>query len=98
MKLDSGAFALAAGIVAAALSALCAAFVALAPETATALASAVVHLDLTSLARPVTPVSFLGGVVFWGALTAIVFGTGASLYNRFSGARTARAEPVHAGV
>jgi hypothetical protein len=85
MKLKTGAFAAAAGIVAAAVSAICAAFVAIAPDSATALASAVIHLDLTGLARPVTLGTFVGGVVFWGLGMAVVFGVAAAIYDRLAG-------------
>lgn len=86
MRLDTKAFAIAAGIVAAVLFTLCAAFVAIAPGTATALFGAVLHLDLSTLARRVTLGSFVGGLVFWTIGTAVVFGAAAAIYNRLAGA------------
>jgi hypothetical protein len=90
MNLQIRAFATAAGIVAAALFTRCAAFLAVAPATATNLFSAVLHLDLTALARPVTVGAFVGGLVFWSVGTAVVFGAAAAIYNRLAGAGATR--------
>jgi len=82
MKLNPRAFGLAAGLTAAALSGVCALFVALAPHTAMVLLSDVVHADLTSLARNVTVGNFFGGILFWGIGTGLVFAFAGWLYNR----------------
>jgi len=82
MKLNPRAFGLAAGLTAAALSGVCALFVALAPHTAMALLNNVVHADLTSLARNVTVGNFFGGLLFWGIGTGLVFAFAGWLYNR----------------
>ena len=82
MRLDTRAFGIAAGIVAAAVSAVCALVVAIAPGSATALFGNVIHMDLTGLARPVTWANFVGGLVFWGLGTGLVFAVGSRLYNR----------------
>jgi hypothetical protein len=82
MKLDPRAFGLAAGLTAAALSAVCALFVAFAPDTAMAFFSDVVHADLTSLPRKVTVDNFVTGVLFWGIGTGLVFAFAGWLYNR----------------
>ena len=84
MKLNPRVFGLAAGLTAAALSAVCALFVALAPHTAMALLSDVVHTDLTSLARNVTVGNFFGGILFWGIGTGLVFAFAGWLYNRLT--------------
>lgn len=84
MKLNPRAFGLAAGLTAAAISGVCALVVALAPHTAMALLSDVVHTDLTSLARNVTVGNFFGGIVFWGIGTGLVFAIAGWLYNRLS--------------
>jgi len=88
MKLDSKAFAIAAGVAAAVVSAACALIVAIAPEFAMALFSDVVHLDLTGLARNVSWGNFLGSLIFWGLGTGVVFAFGAWLYNRMSSSAT----------
>ena len=85
MKLDAKAFAIAAGVAAAVVSAACALIVAVAPEFATSLFSNVVHLDLTPLARKVTWGNAVGGLVFWGLGTGVVFWFAAWVYNRAAG-------------
>lgn len=84
MKLNPRAFGLAAGLTAAALSGVCALFVALAPHTAVALLSNVIHTDLTSLAPNVTVGNFFGGILFWAVGTGLVFAFAGWLYNRLS--------------
>ena len=96
MKLNTRAFALAAGLTAAALFVVCALFVAIAPSAATALFSNVLHLDLTGLARPLTLGSFVGGLIFWGLGTTLVFGVAAVLYNWLSGGEAARPASIRA--
>jgi len=88
MKLNPKAFGLAAGLTAAALSAVCALFVALAPDSATILFSNVVHANLTGLARTVTWGNFFAGVLFWGIGTGLVFWFAGWLYNSFSSNET----------
>jgi small-conductance mechanosensitive channel len=84
MKLNPRAFGLAAGLTAAALSAVCALFVALAPQIAMGLLSDVVHADFTGLTRNVTVGNFFAGVLFWGIGTGLVFAFAGWLYNRLS--------------
>ena len=81
MKLDAGIFGAAAGVAAGAVFTLCALFVAVAPQTATAVFSYVLHLDLTGLARHLTFGSFFAGLFFWGIGTALVFSIAARIYN-----------------
>ena len=92
MRLDLRAFAVAAGIVAAALFTLCALAVAIAPTWTTNVAGTLIHLDLTGVARTITWGTFFAGLVTWSLGTAIVFGALAGLYNRLLGA------PATAGV
>ena len=89
MKLDSKAFGIAGGVAAAVVSVACALIVAVAPEFATNLFGNVVHLDLTPLARKVTWGNAVGGALFWGIGTGVVFAFGAWLYNRVAGGGTA---------
>ena len=85
MKLDTAAFAAAAGIAAGAIFTLCAMFVAVAPETATAFFGYVLHLDLSSLDRHLTFGSFFAGVFFWGFGTAFAFALAGRIYNALVG-------------
>ena len=90
MKLETRAFGLAAGITGALLFALCALYVAVNPGGATTLFGFVMHMDLTGLARPLTFVSFLGGLVFWGLGVGLMFASAAWLYNRLAQEAPAR--------
>jgi hypothetical protein len=93
MRLDARAFGIAAGIVAAALFTVCALAVAAAPEPTTALASYLVHLDLSEMSRTLTFGSFIGGLIIWTLGTAVSFGCAAAIYNRLV-ARAPTAEVV----
>ena len=84
MRLDSRAFGLASGAGAAALFALCAFAVAVAPAWTTSLASTLIHMDLSGMARTITWGRFFGGLVGWTLLTGLVFAAVSALYNRFS--------------
>lgn len=86
MKLNVAAFAVASGTVAAAASAICAFFVAVAPEATKAFFSILFHVDLSGLPYVLTWGSFIGSLVCWFATAAVVFGAGAWLYNRFGSA------------
>jgi hypothetical protein len=83
MRLDSRAFGLAAGAIAAALFTLCALAVAIAPTWTTAVASTLIHLDLTGIARTITWGSYFAGLVCWSIGTGLVFAAVGGLYNRF---------------
>ena len=96
MRLDARAFGTAAGAVAAALFTICALAVALAPESTTALASYLIHMDLSGMARTMTFGRFVGGLVIWTLGTALVFGSVAAIYNRLV-ARIHVPQPVAAG-
>ena len=83
MRLDSRALGLAAGAVAAALFTLCAFAVAIAPTWTTAVASHLIHLDLSGMARTITWGSYFAGLVCWSIGTGLVFAAVGGLYNRF---------------
>ena len=86
MRIDAKAFGLAAGLTAALVSAVCAAFVALAPSTAFFLLGTVTHMDVSALLPQVTWMDFLIGVFFWGLFFGLIFGFAAWLYDRMIGA------------
>ena len=88
MRLDSRAFGLAAGTIAAILFTLCAAAVAVAPAWTTTVASSLIHLDLSEMARTITWGSFFLGLVCWTVGVGLVFAAAGGLYNRYSGALT----------
>jgi small-conductance mechanosensitive channel len=74
------------GIVVAAVSyAVCAVFVAVAPDAATTIGSYIVHMDLSKVGRSVTWGSALTGLIFFTAFVALVCATSGWLYNRIAG-------------
>lgn len=81
MKLDTRAFAIAAGTTAAVLFIICALAVAIAPGSTTAFAGYLVHVDLSSLTRTLTLGSFVGGLICWTLGTALTFWLAATIYN-----------------
>lgn len=93
--LDARAFGFAAGAVAATISAVCAAFLVIAPDGTRAVIGYLIHSDLSGLTPAVSWASFFTGVIGWGLFAGLAFSAAAGLYNRFSSA--ARAER-HAAV
>jgi hypothetical protein len=85
VRIDPRAFALAAGATAAILYTICAVGVFLAPEATTAVLGLLTHTDLSGIARPLTFISFVVGLVGWTLGTAVTFGIVATLYNRLAG-------------
>jgi hypothetical protein len=88
-NLDARAFGMAAALVAAALSTICALGLAVAPRATTAVASALIHLDLSETSRSLTWGSYFGGLIGWGAVAGIIFWAAAACYNRIAGGRRA---------
>lgn len=86
MKLHVWPLAGAVGIVTAVLFAICAFFVAVAPETTIAFFSYLLHVDLTGLARPITWAGFFAGLLGVGLGMALAAGAAAWLYNRIASA------------
>jgi hypothetical protein len=81
MRLDARAFGTAGGVVAAALFTICALAVAVVPDQTTALASYLVHMDLSGMTRTMTFGRFVGGLVIWTLGTGVTFGAVAGVYN-----------------
>jgi hypothetical protein len=98
MKLDTRAFAIAAGITAAVLFLLCAIAVAIAPGPTTAFFGYIVHMDVSGMRRELTLASFVVGLIAWTLGTALTFGFAATIYNRLIGSaalkRAAAPAPV----
>ena|SRR5829696_6928305 len=84
MRLDARAFGIAAGTAAAVLFIVCAAGVAIAPNATTAVASYLIHMDLSGMSRSLTVGSFVGGFLVWTVGTGLIFGLVASIYNRLA--------------
>ena len=94
MKLNVRAFAIAAAVIAAAMDAICAFFVAVAPKQTTAFFGYLTHQDLSVIPRSLTWGSFCIGLVEWAVGAAIVAGAGAWLYNRLTGIEKAEEIPA----
>ena len=84
MRLDSRAFGYAAATVAAALFVLCALGIALAPAATTAMASTLIHIDLSGMTRTITWPTFFSGLVCWTVGVGLTFAAVGGLYNRFA--------------
>ncbi|HYV41815.1 MAG TPA: DUF5676 family membrane protein [Thermoanaerobaculia bacterium] len=82
MRLSVRAVFFASFLVSAISFAVCALFVAAAPEATSRFFSFVFHIDLASLARHITWGSFAGGIVCFSFGIALHFGAAAWLYNR----------------
>jgi hypothetical protein len=87
MRLDTRAFALAAGTAAAVAYTICALAVAIAPVQTTAFLGFITHTDLRMLARPLGWDGFIVGLVAWWVIVGSVFALAGWLYNRLLGAR-----------
>jgi len=90
MRIETRALGFAAGITAAIVSTVCAAFLAIAPSTATTLLDLAVHEDLSGLTPQVTWASYFTGLLFWGVGTGLVFGFAGWLYDRLISPASAR--------
>ena len=75
-SLNVRAFGLAAGIVAATLSAICGVALLLAPDSTWTLAGYLLHADLSMVALVVS-------VLGWGLIASGAFAAAAALYNRY---------------
>lgn len=85
-RLDSRAFGVAAGTIAALISGVCAIAVLIAPGSSKAFFGYLIHTSLADLTVNVTFASFVAGVIGWGLIFGLAFSAAAGLYNRFSGA------------
>jgi hypothetical protein len=87
--LNVRAFGVAAGTVAAALSAICGLALMIWPASTMGLISNLFHSDLSGVRITVTWTTLVTGAVGWALLTGLVFSTAARLYNRFTGETSA---------
>ena len=82
--INSRALASSAGIVATATFAICGAFVAFAPGAVSSFFGWVLHIDLSTMARPISLASYAGGLVVFAAFVWLVVAFVSTLYNRFT--------------
>jgi len=89
MRIKALALGLAAATITAIAFGLCGLFFAIAPGATSAFVSWVLHVDVSTMARPVSATNLLGGIVLFAAYVGLLVGVTAALYNRFTTPRTA---------
>jgi len=82
--INSRALAGSAGLVAAITFAICGAFVAFAPGAVSLAFGWIMHIDVSTMARPITLTSYVAGLVLFSAFVWLVVGLVSRLYNRFT--------------
>jgi hypothetical protein len=85
MKTNIRALALASGLIAATTFAACGILVAFAPGKASSVLGWVLHIDLTSLARPLTLGNFVGGLLLFSLFIGSCVAATAWLYRKLAG-------------
>ena len=91
MQLNASSLGLGAAVTAAIVYTVCSLFVALFPAATSAAFSYVLHIDLTTMARPITWGSYCVGVVSITIAIGVMIALAAAFYNRFTGDSTAHA-------
>ena len=89
MRIKSLALGMAAATITAIAFGICGLLFAVAPNVTSAFMSWVLHVDITAMTRPVSPLNLTGGIVLFGAYVGLLVGVTAALYNRFTAPRTA---------
>jgi len=84
MSVDVRALTITSAVVAAVSNAVCAAFVALAPQAATAIGSYIFHLDLNKVGIVVTWENAFIGLASLTAFVVLVSGAWGLIYNRLA--------------
>jgi small-conductance mechanosensitive channel len=84
MRLNTRALGFAAGIVAAATFVVCGLMVAIAPGATSSFFGWVFHIDLSSLARPISVTSFVGGLIVYSIFVGVFVAAAGWMYNRLT--------------
>ncbi|HKY96478.1 MAG TPA: DUF5676 family membrane protein [Gemmatimonadaceae bacterium] len=84
MGINSRALGLASGLVAAATFVVCGLMVAVAPGATSSFLGWVLHIDFSTMARPISVSNFAGGLVVFSAFVGLCIAAAAALYNRFT--------------
>lgn len=82
--INSKALGISAGIVAAVTFVICGVMVAIAPGSTSAILGWVLHVDMSTMARPISVVSLVGGTILFGLFIGVCVGLVSALYNRFA--------------
>lgn len=84
MRINTRAIGIASGMIAAAWFVVCGLLVAIAPGATSTFLGWVLHIDLSSLARPISVSSFIGGLILFSVFVGICVAGTAWLYNRLT--------------
>jgi hypothetical protein len=88
MRIKALPLGLSAAVVIAIAFGICGIFFTVAPGPTSAFVSWVMHVDVTTLTRPVSAANLVAGIVLFGAYVGLLVGLIAELYNRFTAPRT----------
>jgi hypothetical protein len=88
MRIKALALGLAAATITAIAFGLCGLFFVIAPGATSAFVSWVLHVDVATMAQPISAADLLGGIVLFAAYVGLLVGVTAALYNRFTTPRT----------
>lgn len=80
MTLDARAFGFAAATIAAFLTTACALALVVAPEATTAIASTLIHLDLSGMSRTLSWATYFGSLTGWSVGAGSIFWAAGRLY------------------
>ena len=89
MRIQSFPLGVSAAIVTAISFGICGIFFAVAPAQTSAFVSWVLHIDLTTMTRPLSAPNLLAGMALFGAYVGILVGLVAAVYNRLTKSREA---------
>ena len=89
MRIKSFPLGVSAAVVTAIAFGICGIFFAVAPGPTSAFMSWVMHIDVTTMTRPVSALNLFAGVVLFGAYVGLLVGSIAAVYNRFTAPREA---------
>lgn len=82
--IKSRALATSSTIVVATTFAICGALIAFAPGAVSSFFGWVLHVDLSTMARPISAASYVGGLVVFATFVWLVVALVLTLYNRFT--------------
>jgi len=84
MGINTRALGFASGIIAAATFIVCGLMVAIAPGATSSFFGWVLHIDLSSLSRPISLSNFLGGLVLFSVFVGICVAAVGWMYNKLT--------------
>lgn len=89
MRIKSLSLGFSAGTVIAIAFGVCGLFFAIAPTTAAAFVSWLIHVDMTGMTREISAFNLLAAIIVFGAYAGLLVGLIAAFYNRLTTPRSA---------